>query len=63
MSIPIINKRAPGVSFYTPLQNPPAGTARSDAKTLLFTPLKIRGVSFPNRVWVSVLPRPAGNCF
>ncbi|GAW03383.1 NADH-dependent flavin oxidoreductase [Lentinula edodes] len=54
MSLPtIINKRAPGVPFYTPLQNPPAGSARSKAKTLLFTPLKIRGVEFPNRVWVS----------
>ncbi|KAJ3924272.1 MAG: hypothetical protein NXY57DRAFT_1065615, partial [Lentinula lateritia] len=54
MSLPtIINKRAPGVPFYTPLQSPPAGSARSKAKTLLFTPLKIRGVEFPNRLWVS----------
>ncbi|KAJ4487938.1 FMN-linked oxidoreductase [Lentinula aciculospora] len=53
MSLPIINKRAPGVPFYTPLQSPPAGTARAEPKTLLFTLLKIRGVEFPNRVWVS----------
>lgn len=54
MSIPtLINRRAPGVPFYTPLQSPPAGTARADAKeTILFKPLKIRGVEFPNRVWV-----------
>ncbi|KAJ6602737.1 FMN-linked oxidoreductase [Mycena vulgaris] len=49
----LINRRAPGVSFYTPLQSPPAGTARAVPSTLLFTPLKIRGVEFPNRVWVS----------
>ncbi|KAJ4469743.1 FMN-linked oxidoreductase [Lentinula edodes] len=54
MSPPIfVNKRAPGVPFYTPLQSPPAGSARSAAKTILFTPLKIRGVEFPNRVWAS----------
>ncbi|KAJ6586751.1 NADH-dependent flavin oxidoreductase [Mycena sp. CBHHK59/15] len=51
----LINRRAPGVPFYTPLQSPPAGTARAAPSTLLFTPLKIRGVEFPNRVWVSPL--------
>ncbi|KAF7368431.1 NADH:flavin oxidoreductase 1 [Mycena venus] len=49
----LINRRAPGVPFFAPLQNPPAGTARAAPSTLLFTPLKIRGVEFPNRIWVS----------
>ncbi|KAJ7688926.1 hypothetical protein B0H14DRAFT_869029 [Mycena olivaceomarginata] len=49
----LINRRAPGVPFFAPLQNPPAGTVHAVPSTLLFTPLKMRGVEFPNRVWVS----------
>ncbi|KAF4127022.1 2,4-dienoyl-CoA reductase or related NADH-dependent reductase, Old Yellow Enzyme (OYE) family [Geosmithia morbida] len=48
---------AKGVSFFTPAQDPPAGTALStqDGQPIpkLFTPLKIRGVELPNRIWVS----------
>ncbi|KAJ7159992.1 FMN-linked oxidoreductase [Mycena crocata] len=57
MSAPLIliNKRAPGVPFYTPLQAPAAGNARGPPTTKLFTPLTIRGVTFPNRVWLSPL--------
>lgn len=47
---------AKGVSFFTAEQNPPAGTLLngSDGQVpRLFTPLKIRGVQLPNRIWVS----------
>jgi len=53
----ISNDAAPGVSYYTPAQVPPAGFAadpqpngRSPPK--LFQPLKIRGVTFQNRIMV-----------
>lgn len=48
------NKAAPGVPYYTPAQNPPAGTALdpSSAPTL-FTPLRTRGVELHNRIVVS----------
>ncbi|KAH9484842.1 NADPH dehydrogenase afvA [Psilocybe cubensis] len=54
------NLPAPGVSFYTPFQNPPAGTASNkqpNGKPIpkLFQPLKIRGVEFPNRIFLSPL--------
>lgn len=56
-----INAAAPGVPYFTPFQNPPAGTAlvpQSDGKAVpkLFQPLKIRGVTFPNRIFVEFLP-------
>ncbi|KAI1344376.1 NADPH dehydrogenase [Xylariaceae sp. FL0016] len=56
----IVNKPARGVSFYTPAQEPPAGTAvdpQPDGKPIpkLFTPLKIRGLTFQNRIMVSPL--------
>ncbi|KAK1991550.1 NADH:flavin oxidoreductase/NADH oxidase [Colletotrichum falcatum] len=49
-----VNKAASGVPFYTPAQEPPAGTPvdASSAPTL-FQPLKIRGVTINNRIWVS----------
>ncbi|KAK0495078.1 hypothetical protein EDD18DRAFT_1396401 [Armillaria luteobubalina] len=52
------NVPAPGVSFFTPEQNPPAGTAvlpQPDGKSLptLFQPITIRGMTFPNRIFVS----------
>ncbi|PBK58825.1 FMN-linked oxidoreductase [Armillaria solidipes] len=52
------NVPAPGVSFFTPEQNPPAGTAvlpQPDGKPprTLFQPITIRGVRFPNRIFVS----------
>ncbi|KAK2052228.1 NADH:flavin oxidoreductase/NADH oxidase [Colletotrichum caudatum] len=48
------NKAASGVPFYTPAQEPPAGTLvdASSAPTL-FQPLKIRDVTINNRIWVS----------
>ncbi|KAI1453660.1 NADPH dehydrogenase [Annulohypoxylon moriforme] len=57
-SIP--NKPADGVQFFTPAQEPPAGTAvnpQPDGGPIpkLFTPLKIRGVTFQNRIVVSPL--------
>lgn len=53
----IINRRAPKLSYFTPAQSPPSGTAKyifKDAQLpKLFTPLKIRGVEFQNRIFVS----------
>ena len=55
------NVPAPGSAFFTPAQTPPAGTATAssshdagEGKKLpkLFTPLRIRGVEFQNRIWV-----------
>ncbi|KAI9167978.1 NADPH dehydrogenase [Paramyrothecium foliicola] len=54
---PIYNVAAEGVPFYTPAQTPPAGTAflpdDGSPPPKLFTPLKIRGLVMPNRIWVS----------
>lgn len=52
------NHAADGVSFYTPAQDPAPGTALSSQPAgnripKLFTPLKIRGITMPNRIWVS----------
>ncbi|KAM0276133.1 hypothetical protein ACHAQH_007059 [Verticillium albo-atrum] len=47
------NKPAEGVPFYTPAQEPPAGTALSKSPPTLFTPLKIRSTTLPNRLVVS----------
>ena len=54
----ISNDAAPGVSYFTPAQVPPAGFAadpQPDGKSppKLFQPLKIRGVTFQNRIMVS----------
>ncbi|KAK0186354.1 FMN-linked oxidoreductase [Armillaria mellea] len=51
---------APGVSFFTPAQNPPAGAAlvpQPDGKQIpsLFQPITIRGVTFQNRIFLSPL--------
>ncbi|KAJ5145460.1 Aldolase-type TIM barrel [Penicillium bovifimosum] len=48
-------KPAEGISYYTPAQSPPAGTARdpqTSGKPIpkLFKPLTIRGVTFQNRL-------------
>ncbi|KIY67755.1 FMN-linked oxidoreductase [Cylindrobasidium torrendii FP15055 ss-10] len=58
MSTPNLNPAAPNVSFFTPLQEIPAGTARAkqnDDKPIpsLFQPLTIRGMTVQNRIWVS----------
>jgi 2,4-dienoyl-CoA reductase-like NADH-dependent reductase (Old Yellow Enzyme family) len=52
-----LNVPAANVSFFTPAQPTPAGTAfnpQPDGKPIpkLFQPLKIRGVEFQNRFWV-----------
>ncbi|TGJ84105.1 hypothetical protein E0Z10_g4640 [Xylaria hypoxylon] len=48
------NKAAPGAPFYTPAQEPPAGTALDPATApTLFQPLKIRDLILPNRFVVS----------
>jgi len=52
------NEAALGVPFYTPAQKPAPGTAldpqpSGDSIPKLFTPLKIRGVTLQNRIWVS----------
>ncbi|KAI4859282.1 hypothetical protein F4820DRAFT_454019 [Hypoxylon rubiginosum] len=51
---------APGISYYTPVQNYPSGTAadpQPDGRPLpkLFTPLKIRGLTMQNRIMLSPL--------
>ncbi|KAG4417124.1 hypothetical protein IFR04_009760 [Cadophora malorum] len=56
----IPNKAAPGVSYFTPAQEPPAGTAtdpQPDDKPLpkVFQPLTIRGTTFQNRIFLSPL--------
>ena len=56
----IVNRAAPGISYFTPAQTPPSGTARhpqSDGHSIpkLFQPLTIRGVTFQNRVFLSPL--------
>lgn len=55
----IDNKAAEGISYYTPAQLTPAGTAanpQSDgsAPPKLFQPLKLRGVTFHNRIGVGI---------
>lgn len=49
---------AQGIPYFTPAQNPPAGTAANPQTNgqkipKLFTPLTIRGVTFQNRLGVS----------
>jgi hypothetical protein len=42
------------VSFYTPIQEPPAGTAwDKQAEGSLFSPLKINAMTLQNRIIVS----------
>ena len=53
----IENEAAPNISYYTPKQNPPAGSG-SDPQPdgshppKLFQPLKLRGLKFHNRIMV-----------
>ncbi|KAL9082844.1 MAG: hypothetical protein Q9159_006134 [Coniocarpon cinnabarinum] len=58
----IRNRPAPDVSFYTPLQSPPAGTATSPNPCKLFQPLRLRGLTLQNRIMLSPLCQySAGN--
>lgn len=50
----IENVAAKGISYFTPAQEPPAGT-RVEGTTKLFTPLTIRGVTFQNRLFLAPL--------
>ncbi|PYI00283.1 putative NADH oxidase [Aspergillus sclerotiicarbonarius CBS 121057] len=50
----IDNIAAQGISYYTPAQQPPAGT-QIEGSTKLFTPLIIRGVTLPNRLFLAPL--------
>ncbi|KAM0415870.1 hypothetical protein ACHAPT_013181 [Fusarium lateritium] len=50
----IENVPAKGISYYTPAQDPPAGTQLTGS-TKLFTPITIRGVTFQNRLFLSPL--------
>lgn len=54
----IPNLPAKGISYYTPAQNPPSGTATSPQPNnasipKLFTPLTLRNTTFQNRIFVS----------
>lgn len=53
------NRAAPNVSFFTPMQDPPAGTAfvTKEKKDVpkLFQPLKLRGLLLQNRIMLSPL--------
>lgn len=52
----IPNPPAKGISYYTPAQEPVAGTALSENPPKLFTPLKIRGMTMQNRIVVCSYP-------
>ncbi|KAI5818289.1 FMN-linked oxidoreductase [Pyronema omphalodes] len=54
------NTAAPNVPYFTPAQDPPAGTAyspQSDGSLppTLFTPLTLRGTTFQNRIFLAPL--------
>lgn len=54
---------APGIPYFTPAQNPPAGTAAQPqtsgrAVPKLFQPFTVRGVQFQNRLGVCSFPHP-----
>jgi len=55
--VDIVNEAAKGISYFTPAQKPPAGTA-SDPQPdgshppKLFQPLKIRRMKMQNRIMV-----------
>jgi hypothetical protein len=57
-SLPDVDiEAAPGLSYFTPAQSPPAGTAADPQTTgkpvpKLFQPLTVRGLRFQNRLGV-----------
>ncbi|TFY60882.1 hypothetical protein EVJ58_g4864 [Rhodofomes roseus] len=57
---------APNTSYFTPLQDPPAGTAfdpQSDGKPIpkLFQPIRIRGLQLQNRIMLSPMVQISGD--
>jgi hypothetical protein len=55
-----VAKAAPGLSYFTPAQDPVSGSAvdpQPDGRAIpiLFQKLRIRGVDFQNRIWVCIL--------
>ena len=50
----IDNVAATGISYYTPAQEPPAGT-QIEGSIKLFTPIRIRGLTLPNRLFLAPL--------
>ncbi|OJJ65689.1 hypothetical protein ASPBRDRAFT_49584 [Aspergillus brasiliensis CBS 101740] len=50
----IDNVAAKGISYYTPAQNPPAGT-QIEGSIKLFTPITLRGLTLPNRLFLAPL--------
>lgn len=53
-----VNKAADNLAYFTPAQIPAPGTALSEQPSgkpipKLFTPIKIRGLTMQNRIWVS----------
>jgi hypothetical protein len=63
-SLPDVDiEAAPGLSYFTPAQNPPAGTAADPQESgnpvpKLFQPFTVRGVRFQNRLGVCPPPTP-----
>ncbi|KAH9888031.1 hypothetical protein C8Q73DRAFT_199385 [Cubamyces lactineus] len=61
----LLAKPAPNTSFWTPAQEPPAGTAAppKDGKPIpsLFQPVKIRGLELHNRLLVAPMGMSSGN--
>lgn len=60
----IENEAAKGISYYTPAQQPPAGTAsdpqpNGSKPPKLFQPLKLRGVTLQNRIMASPALSPS----
>ncbi|KAK4060848.1 uncharacterized protein Triagg1_10540 [Trichoderma aggressivum f. europaeum] len=59
-SVPIHNVAAKDASFYTPEQDPVPGSASQVQKSgkpvpKLFSPLKIRDIEMPNRIWPGLM--------
>jgi hypothetical protein len=54
-----VNRPAKGISYFTPAQDPPAGTALildgQKSVPKLFKPLKLRGITLQNRIMLSPL--------
>ncbi|KAI9810795.1 MAG: hypothetical protein M1826_003455 [Phylliscum demangeonii] len=51
----MLNKPAAAIPYYTPAQEPPAGTALDAAPPKLFQQLQLRGLTLPNRIALSPL--------